>query len=128
MALNKYPTKRVIITNTTQLHELGGISGPIYHPTSIPINKIRELIRNGINVYEVDPNDSKNKIKLDLKNFDKVNFKKPTKIANISNKTVRQFMDDKKKENNDKKKFKENINIVEKPKEEHKEESDFQKN
>ena len=80
MAIKKQPTKNVIITNTTVLWELGGIRGPILSPSPLPINDIYTLISNGINVYEVDPNNSKNKIKLDRTNYNKTNFTVKKKI------------------------------------------------
>ena len=69
--------KLVIIKASCIIPELGGISGPVTTPTSLPVKKILQLINGHKLVYEVNPANYKETVKLTIRNVREVNFKKP---------------------------------------------------
>lgn len=74
MAKKIEKTKRVVIDNKGTLNELGGISGPIIHPCSLPISQLKKLVSNRRKVYEVNPRNKTERVLLTITNVDKDNF------------------------------------------------------
>ena len=66
--------KYVTIQSSGVLHEFGGISGPMLHPSWIPIDIIRKLIINGRIVYEHCITDPIKRLRLTLQNYDDFNM------------------------------------------------------
>ena len=89
MAQNKF--KMVIIKSSGTVHLLSGIAGPILTPFPCSVDKILQLIRTNINVYEVLSDGTE--VKLTLDNFNKINEKnhveeKVNKETKLDNTTV----------------------------------------
>lgn len=72
--------KLCIVKNNGPIHELGGISGPILAPCNISMRAIINMVQNGRNVYEINPRNMKEMVKLDIKNVQSDNFPKPSKF------------------------------------------------
>lgn len=84
-------TKFVTIESYGPIPALGGILGPITSPSYIDINVIISLINSGKVIYEVNPKNIKEKIRLTRDNVLKYNFNttvKPEKISNVIKNTV----------------------------------------
>jgi ribosomal protein L12E/L44/L45/RPP1/RPP2 len=79
--------KLVTVESNGTIIELGGISGPIFSPTLIPISTIVRMINSHRKVMEVNPKNTDEKVRLTLKNVRSVNFaenlNKPIK-ANVA--------------------------------------------
>ena len=75
-----YTSKLVTIESIGKIHSLGGLNGPITTPTKIKIETIIELINSGKVVYEVNPTNLKDKIRLTRLNVYKNNFVKPEPV------------------------------------------------
>lgn len=69
--------KLVVILDSCVLPELGYIYGPITHPSMIRIDIIQKLVLNRRNVYECNPNDKSDRVKLTSRNVRKVIFQEP---------------------------------------------------
>ena len=69
-------TKLVVIKTTGTIPELGGISGPVTTPSEFPIKKILQMVNGHRLVYEVNPKNYKEQVKLTISNIRQVNFKK----------------------------------------------------
>ena len=67
-------TKLVTIESAGKISILGGIQGPITNPCRLSTDSIIELINSGKIVYEVNPKNSKEKIRLTRLNVYKTNF------------------------------------------------------
>lgn len=76
-------TKLVVIKTTSSIPELGGISGPVTTPTELPIKKILQLVNGHRLVYEVNPDNYKEQVKLTISNIRDVNFKKAPVAAKV---------------------------------------------
>ena len=78
-------TKLVTIESYGKLHALGGIMGPIITPCRIDISTIIMLMNSGKIVYEVNPSNVKEKVRLTRLNVNKDNFvKNTTQLVNTS--------------------------------------------
>ena len=86
-------TKFVTIESYGQIDALGGIRGPITSPSHIDTNIVISLINSGKVVYEVNPSNYKEKVRLNRLNVLKNNFSNSTKqdstksISNVSKQT-----------------------------------------
>lgn len=67
-------TKLCIITTCAELPIMGGIHGPLHTPSPLTYREIITLINNGIDVYEVNPKNRSQKVKLTSFNAVKENF------------------------------------------------------
>lgn len=94
--------KLCVIQYNGVIKELGGISGPILSPHKYPINKVISMVNSGIPVYEVNPYDRNDRIRLTRSTVKSVNFPLiRKKINNESNKSsVQSFSDRNKKHAN----------------------------
>lgn len=54
---------------------LGGISGPIQHPTEIAESDVITLVRCGFTVYQHNPHNLREKVKVTRTNFNSIVFK-----------------------------------------------------
>lgn len=90
MTKNKY----VIIESSGPISALGGLLGPIISPTYLDIKTVINIVNSGKVVYEVNPMNINDKIRLTFQNVLKDNFIKSTnkkqnvpKSQNVSLKT-----------------------------------------
>jgi hypothetical protein len=67
-------SKLVVIESAGTIKELGGISGPILHPCIQKITTLETMVRNHRVVYELNPNNFDERIRLNLRNVKTVNF------------------------------------------------------
>lgn len=74
--------KLCVIDYYGPIYELGNISGPILSAHKYPISKLITMINRGITIYEVNPNDRNERIRLTRMNLKTVNF--PTVIPKQS--------------------------------------------
>jgi hypothetical protein len=54
---------------------LGGITGPIQHPTPIAVDDVVSLVRDGFTVYQHNPHNPHEKVKVTRNNFNSIVFK-----------------------------------------------------
>ena len=66
--------KRCIINTPGPIAELGFISGPITNPCKLEMDVLRRLVKNGREVYEVNPENPAQKVLLTIENYDADNF------------------------------------------------------
>ena len=66
--------KYVSIQSSGILHEFGGVSGPMLHPTWLRVDVIRRLLINGRIVYEHCITDPIKRVRLTLRNYDDFNI------------------------------------------------------
>lgn len=66
--------KYVTIESKGIISELGGISGPILHPTFIDLDIIVRMVNTRKKVYEVNPSNTSEKVLLTLSNVKANNF------------------------------------------------------
>jgi hypothetical protein len=86
-------TKYVTIESYGPIQQLFGLLGPILTPCYIEIGTIISLVNSGKVVYEVNPNNPKEKIRLNFNNLLKNNFDniiEETKVVAPSKKRVTQ--------------------------------------
>lgn len=80
--------KLVVVRSGGPLMELGGITGPILNPSLIDVNIIGEMIQRNRLIFECNPLNPNERIKLNTSNWSKSNFgaaadkKTATTIAN----------------------------------------------
>ena len=67
-------TKLCIIKDPYPLPIRGKINGPVLKPSEFTIDELRQLLVGHFDVWEVDPHNKKNKIKLSFGNLGKDNF------------------------------------------------------
>ena len=66
--------KLVVIRSGGPLGELGGISGPILNPAYIEVEKIGKMIQNNRLIFECNPLNPNERIRLNTSNWSKSNF------------------------------------------------------
>lgn len=75
-------TKLVTIESYGSISELGGINGPIVHPCRLDLDVIIRMVNTNKKVFEVNPANTNEKVRLSLSNVRSENFKpvvvKPT--------------------------------------------------
>ena len=76
-------TKLVTIETSGKIRELGGITGPITTPCKLDMNIIISLINSGKVVYEVNPENKTEKVRLTRSNLSGDNFVKPEPIKKV---------------------------------------------
>lgn len=54
---------------------LGGITGPIQHPTEMDLNDVICLVRDGFTVFQHNPHNLREKVKVTRTNFGSIVFK-----------------------------------------------------
>lgn len=54
---------------------LGGITGPIQHPTEMKPEDVITLVRNGFTVFQHNPHNLREKVKVTRNNFNTITFK-----------------------------------------------------
>lgn len=84
---NTKTTKLCIVVSGGTLPILGGISGPILSPSKITISDIVTLLNAGKEVYEVNPWNRSQKVKLTTMNALDENFTRKSSTNIISNNT-----------------------------------------
>ena len=82
--IKKEETKLIVVDGKGSIKELGGISAPIINPIRLEISKIAQMILAHRKVYEVNPENKNDRIKLTLQNVRRVNFK-PTSVKKTTN-------------------------------------------
>ncbi len=80
-------TKYVTIESPGPINALGGILGPIYTPCELDIKIVIKIVNSGKVVYEVNPKNTKEKVRLNISNVLKYNFKSTEEKIVKSNKT-----------------------------------------
>lgn len=75
MPKTEEPKKLIVVESPGAITELGGISGPVLNPCYVPITLINRMINKHRAVYEVNPNDYTERVRLSLKNLRTKNFK-----------------------------------------------------
>lgn len=81
--------KLVVVLDAGALPELGYICGPILHPSKIRIDLIQKLVSNRRTVYECNPTNPEERVKLTLRNVKKVIFQEPTNDTKELIKTIK---------------------------------------
>ena len=80
--MNRKEEKRLIVIKTSGvLPELGFITGPVLMPWYVPVSKLVQLINNGRDVWEVNPENREERVKLTIKNVRISNFGKPANVT-----------------------------------------------
>lgn len=74
--------KLIIVKNSVILPELGGINGPILRPEKVELSDIYQMINRRLSVYEVNPKNHSETIKLTRENANKQNFFQKQKKTN----------------------------------------------
>lgn len=74
MAKKVVEQKLITVNSAGTITELGGISGPVLNPCYVPIPTITALLNHHRVVYEVNPKNYNEKIRLSLKTLTKKNF------------------------------------------------------
>lgn len=54
---------------------LGGITGPIQHPTAIAVDDVVSLVRDGFTVYQHNPHNPHERVRVTRNNFNSIVFK-----------------------------------------------------
>ena len=67
-------TKLVVIGTTGPIPELGGISGPISSPSRVEVSTLIRMVNARRVVYEVNPKDYDQKVRLTVSNVTRDNF------------------------------------------------------
>ena len=75
MAKKLEEQKLIVIESSGSITELGGISGPVINPCLVPISTILAMLNHHRRVYEVNPKNHNEKVRLTLKNLRTQNFK-----------------------------------------------------
>lgn len=81
--------KLVVVLDAGALPELGYICGPILHPSKVRIDLIQKLVSNRRTVYECNPANPEERVKLTLRNVKKVIFQEPTNDSKELIKTIK---------------------------------------
>lgn len=83
MAKKVTEQKLVIVTSNGAISELGGITGPILNPCYVPVMTINTMLTKHRVVYEVNPKDYTQKVRLSLKNLRINNFEDSTQVTPV---------------------------------------------
>lgn len=54
---------------------LGGICGPIQHPTELELSDVITMVRDGFTIYQHNPHNLREKVKVTRNNFNSIVFK-----------------------------------------------------
>lgn len=73
-------TKLIIVESNGTIGELGGISGPILNPFEVPLSVIVRMINSHKHVYEVNPDNRNERVRLTLQNVRRDNFVQATVV------------------------------------------------
>lgn len=73
---SKHDRKLVTVNYNGPIIELGSICGPISTPSQLTIDAISRLVLNKKEVWEYNPNNKREKVRLTLSNLNKDNFNK----------------------------------------------------
>ena len=77
MSTRKEERRLVVVKTSGVLPELGFITGPVLMPWYVPMSKLVQLVNNGRDVWEVNPDNKAERVKLTIKNLKTSNFGKP---------------------------------------------------
>ena len=116
-------SKLYTITTPKKIIGMADIMGPLTTPSEIEFNNVLEMVRLGYDIYQVNPYDHNEKIKVTLSNINNIKFKSSISMAFSQRKLNREIqeidkpiiVDVKKKDN----KQKETVEINKKTKDEH---------
>lgn len=68
-------TKLYVIMTAKKIHCLNHITGPVTTPTEMPMVDALDLVKNGFEVYEVNPYNKKERVKVTPYNYNSIMFK-----------------------------------------------------
>ena len=69
------PRKKLCrVATNGPIPELGGIAGPVKGPTLIPLRTVVSMVQNGRVVYEINPKNYKEEVRLTIRNVNQNNF------------------------------------------------------
>lgn len=85
--------KLVVITTNGPIMELGGIAGPVTSPCYVNIRTLINMVHSGVSVYEVNPLNYDDQIKLTIQNVNASNFEGSEKT--VSNPEATKVVDEK---------------------------------
>ena len=88
MPKTEEPKKLIVVESPGAITELGGISGPVLNPCYVSIPLINRMINKHRAVYEVNPNNYSERIRLSLKNLRTKNFSSTAKETAPSSTTL----------------------------------------
>lgn len=74
MGTKKVERRLIVVKSTGVLPELNFITGPILHPWYVDVPTIQQMVINGKDVYEVNPEDHSDRTKLTIKNMKTSNY------------------------------------------------------
>lgn len=66
--------KLCVVPTDGRIAELGGIIGPVSRPTKISYSAIVSMLNRGVPVYEVNPKNVNERVRLNFRNVNSVNF------------------------------------------------------
>lgn len=78
-------TKLCLIKTNKIVPELYNMSGPFFNPVELTVEQITSMINRGVPVYEVNPYNKKETLRLNRFLANQVNFKVPVKKASVVN-------------------------------------------
>lgn len=110
---------KYIILDNREIPLYGGVCGPLSTPISIDKRTLIDLLQDGYTIYQVNPYDKNDKVKVTLDNYSNILFKRKRasvtsdrlvvrSVQDISNRVTKESNKDKQKENNPNKKQKKN--------------------
>lgn len=76
-------TKMYIITTAKEIPCLGGITGPITTPVKLELSELIWLLNNGFTVYQCNPFDSNERVKVDRMNMHSITFTRNRAIVTL---------------------------------------------
>lgn len=76
-------TKMYIITTAKEIPCLGGITGPITTPVKLELSELIWLLNNGFTVYQCNPFDSNERVKVDRMNMHSITFSRNRAIVTL---------------------------------------------
>lgn len=85
--------KLVVITTNGPIMELGGIAGPVVSPCYVNVRTLINMVHSGVSVYEVNPLNYDEQIKLTIQNVNASNFEGSEKT--VSNPEATKAVDNK---------------------------------
>ena len=74
-------TNLYTVESNREILGLGGIYGPLSEPTAIPYNDVLQMVRLGYKIYQVNPKDPTEKVKVTIKNINTIRFSNSRAMA-----------------------------------------------
>ena len=85
--------KLYTVASTKPIYGMGKIQGPLTTPSKIDFADVLEMVRKGYDIYQVNPVDHSEKVKVTISNINNITFKNTRSTTTLQRKLNREIQE-----------------------------------